>query len=237
MILPFHFSNAFIAHLFFFMGAALQVEELKKLARKIKVSDASAFKTIFELYHEGIFNFAHYKLGNVEAAEDIVQEVFIKLWENRHQIKEGRSLKSYLYTIANNLALNYIRHNKVVIKFQQTLNEESSSQESPHSSLEKKELHEKLLAGIAALPEKARLVFMMSRMEQLSYREIAERLDISIKTVESHIGNALKALRKSLHTEFILCNNPANPEATELKLTSKKLAYRKRQNNLGQNNP
>ncbi|MGH7493700.1 MAG: RNA polymerase sigma-70 factor [bacterium] len=147
-----------------------------------------------------MFNFAHYKLRNVEAAEDIVQEVFIKLWENRHQIKAERSLKSYLYTITTNLALNYIRHTKVAIKFQRTLNEESFLQESPQSSLEKKELHEKLLAALALLPEKPRIVFMMSRMEQLSYREIAERLEISIKTVESHIGAALKALRKSLQT-------------------------------------
>jgi RNA polymerase sigma-70 factor (ECF subfamily) len=200
MILLFHFSNTFAAPLLFLVLAAIQVEEPKKLAHKIKASDANAFKAAFELYQEGIFNFAHYKLGNIEAAEDVVQEVFIKLWENRHHLKEDRSLKSYLYTIANNLALNYIRHTKVVMKFQQESKEESSSQDSPHSSLEKKEFHEKLLAGIAALPEKQRLVFMMSRMESLSYKEIAERLDISIKTVESHIGPALKALRKSLQT-------------------------------------
>ena len=198
MIFPFHFLNAFAHSLLFGVLAAIHLEELNELARKIKVSNAEAFKSVFELYHEGIFNFIHYKLGNVEAAEDIVQDVFIKLWENRHHLKEDRSLKAYLFTIANNLALNYIRHSKVVLKFQQELGREPSLQESPHSSLEKKEFHEKLLACIAALPEKPRSVFMMSRMEQLSYQEIAERLDISIKTVESHIGNALKTLRQSL---------------------------------------
>jgi len=194
------FQNTFGISLFFLVLTVLDLEEFKKLARRIKFSDAEAFKTVFAFYHEGIFNFVHYKLGNVAAAEDIVQDVFIKLWENRHQIKEDRSLKSYLFTIANNLALNYIRHAKIAMKFQQELSAESSLQESPQASLEKKEAHEKLLAGIAALPEKQRIVFMMSRMEQLSYQEIAERLDISIKTVESHIGNALKILRQLLQT-------------------------------------
>jgi RNA polymerase sigma-70 factor (ECF subfamily) len=195
-----HFSNAFAPHLLFLVLTAINVEEVKQLARQIKLSDAAAFKTVFELYQEGIFNFAHYKLGNVDAAEDIVQEVFIKLWENRHHLKEDRSLKSYLFTIANNLAMNYLRHSNVVMKFQQELGRSSSMQESPQGVFERKEFHEKLLACIAGLPEKTRIVFMMSRMEQLSYREIAERLDISIKTVESHIGNALKTLRKSLQT-------------------------------------
>jgi len=194
------FQNTFGLSLFFLVLTVLDIEELRKLTRRIKLSDAEAFKTVFAFYHEGIFNFVHYKLGNVAAAEDIVQEVFIKLWENRHQIKEDRSLKSYLFTIANNLALNYLRHAKVAMKFQQAQIQESIPDESPQNLLEKKEFHEKLLTGIAALPEKQRLVFMMSRMEQLSYQEIAERLDISIKTVESHIGNALKTLRKLLQT-------------------------------------
>jgi len=192
------FQSTFGLSLFFLVLTALDIDELRKLTRRIKLSDSEAFKTVFAFYHEGIFNFVHYKLGNAAAAEDIVQDVFIKLWENRHQLKEDRSLKSYLFTIANNLALNYIRHSKVVLKFHQELSEESSLQESPQAVLEKNEFHEKLLAGIAALPEKQRLVFMMSRLEQLSYQEIAERLDISIKTVESHIGNALKTLRKLL---------------------------------------
>ena len=194
------FQNTFGLSLFFLVLTVLDIEELKKLGRRIKLSDAEAFKAVFAFYHEGIFNFVHYKLGNVAAAEDIVQDVFIKLWENRHQIKEERSLKSYLFTIANNLALNYLRHSRVAIKFQQAQMQESLTAESPQNLLEKKEFHEKLLACIAELPEKTRLVFMMSRMENLSYKEIAERLDISIKTVESHIGNALKTLRKSLQT-------------------------------------
>jgi RNA polymerase sigma-70 factor (ECF subfamily) len=197
------FSNTFAGHPLLLLLAAVLVDELKKLARQIKLSNADAFKAVFELFQEGIFKFAHYKLGNVAAAEDIVQDVFIKLWENRHQIKEERSLKSYLYTIANNLALNYIRHTKVAMKFQQAQVEEVSTDESPQALLEKKEFHDRLLECVAALPEKPRLVFMMSRMEDLSYQEIAERLGISVKTVESHIGHALKTLRKSLQTAAV----------------------------------
>lgn len=170
----------------------------QELARKIKRSDSKAFKAAFELFQLKLFSFLHYKLGDTAVAEDIVQEVFIKLWENRHQLKEELSLKSYLFTIANNLALNHIRHNKIVLKFQQEQKIEYQTNDSVHSEFEKNELYESLLKAVAELPEKSRVVFMLSRFDDLSYKEIAGNLDISIKTVESHMGKALKLLRKSL---------------------------------------
>ena len=105
----------------------------------------------------------------------------------------GRTL-----TIANNLALNHIRHNKIVLKFQQEQKIEHQTNDSVDSEFEKSELYESLLKAVAELPEKSRVVFMLSRFDDLSYKEIAGNLDISIKTVESHMGKALKLLRKSL---------------------------------------
>ena len=169
-----------------------------RLARKIKRSDSKAFKSAFDLLQAKLFAFLHYKLGDTAVAEDIVQEVFIKLWENRHQLKEELSLKSYLFTIANNLALNHIRHNKIVLKFQQEQKIELQVGDSVHNEIAKNELYESLLKAVAELPEKSRVVFMLSRFDDLSYKEIAGNLDISIKTVESHMGKALKLLRKSL---------------------------------------
>jgi RNA polymerase sigma-70 factor (family 1) len=170
------------------------------LIRQIRVSSADAFKRLFEKYQEEIFNFLTYKIGDPDIAEDIVQDVFIKLWENRYNIKECESLKPYLYTLAKNLAINYMRHQNIVIKYQQEQIRRDSQQYSsnPHIELEHKELSEKVLKEIEKLPEQQRIVFMMSRLEQMSYREIAEALNISIKTVEVHIGRALKSLVRTL---------------------------------------
>ena len=172
--------------------------DMRQLSRRIQRSDAEAFRSAFDLYQNGIFNFLAYKLSEVAVAEDIAQEVFIKLWENRHNLKVELSLKSYLYTIANNLALNHIRHNKVVLKFQQEWTHETQENSTPQDQFERAEFHDNLIKAIEELPEQNRIVFMMSRFDELSYKEISERLDISIKTVEGHIGKALKTLRKSL---------------------------------------
>ena len=172
--------------------------EITRLTERIRQSDAVAFKALFDSHHESIFNFLYFKLKEVEAAEDLTQEVFIRLWENRYQLRKDLSLKAYLYTIARNLALNHIRHQNIVLKFQRHQNGSYSREESASTELETNELQENLMEAIANLPEHSRIVFMMSRFEELSYKEIAERLKVSIKTVESHIGKALKLLRKSL---------------------------------------
>ncbi|MCK5076860.1 MAG: RNA polymerase sigma-70 factor [Calditrichia bacterium] len=171
-----------------------------KIYTGLQNSDFSAFKTIFNKYQSDIFNFLHYKTGNVQVAEDILQETFIKLWENRKNIKADLSLKSYIYTISNNMALNYFRHKKIVQKHQiEKLHEgKDYYQLSPDTIYEKKELQTQIMQAINKLPKKSKIVFMLSRFNKLSYIEIAERLNISIKTVESHIGKSLKILRKSL---------------------------------------
>jgi len=172
--------------------------DIQDLAPKIKRSDNEAFKELFEKSHQSLFNFIRYKIGDGEAAEDLTQEVFVKIWEGRHGIKEQLSFKSYLYTIANNLALNYLRDHKVVIRFVLDPEHEPHHHDSPDAILEKKEFRETLLSIISELPEQPRTVFMMSRFDDLSYQEIAERLSLSVKTVESHMGKALKIIRKRI---------------------------------------
>ncbi len=175
-------------------------EKYEDLIRRIKSSNAEAFEEVFKSYHDELYNFLVYKIGDSQTAEDILQDVFIKLWENRHQLKTNLSIKAYLYTIAKNLALNYFRHKKVILKFQQEI-EMSSSQDqspSPQSVLEFEEFSSKLFEVLENLPEQQRLIFMMSRQSNLSHKDISERLNLSIKTVETHIGRALKTLAKSL---------------------------------------
>lgn len=144
--------------------------------------------------------FIFVKVRNSEDAKDIVQDTFIRIWETRHQLNENLSLKSYAYKIADNLALNYLRHNKVVSNFHQNLEIELLTEETPHLLLEKSEFQNHFLQAIEQLPTQTRIVFLMSRTEDLSYKEISERLNISVKTVESHIGKALKLLRDQLHS-------------------------------------
>ena len=174
------------------------------LIRQIKSSNIEAFENVFKEFQENIFSYLYFKIGNSQVAEDILQDVFIKLWENRHQLKDNLSLPSYLYTIAKNLTLNYFRHQKVIQKFQKEIEfqTESIDSTSPLAELELNEINESLINTLEKLPKRQRVVFMMSRHDNLSYKEIAERLEISIKTVETQIGKALKMLRKILITDL-----------------------------------
>ena len=168
------------------------------LVRRIKRSDTEAFRELFEIYQRDIFNFLHFKLGNIEAAEDLLQDVFIKIWERRCQLRENTSIKSFLFTIARPAALNHLRHNQIVLKFQVERTNKVSAEQAEYLEFERIESQNILMRAITNLPEKSRVAFMMNRFEELTYHEIADRLNISVKTVESHMGRALRLLRESL---------------------------------------
>lgn len=170
--------------------------ENNEFIRQLKKSNSAAFKQLFHEYQAGIFNFIFYKICDQQAAEDILQDVFSALWENRHSLIPEKSLKAYLYTLAKNLSLNYLRHQRVVMKYEQMqpTAPRETTEPAPDATYEKQEIHEKLLQNTQQLPEMQRIVFMMSRIDGLSNREIAERLEISIKTVETHIGRAVKKI-------------------------------------------
>jgi len=172
---------------------------LNELVRRLKASDHEAFKIIFDQWQQTIFNFLLFKTKDPERAEDLLQEVFLKLWDARNRLDETKSLRNYIYTIADNLILNEARHNKVVSKYRAEAEVILfSNSESPEFKMEEQEWKNKLDDAIAALPEKPRIIFLMSRLEDFSYQEIADRLSISIKTVETHMVRALKQLRETL---------------------------------------
>ena len=173
--------------------------DLNDLVKRLKASDRDAFKTVFNTWQGIIFNFLLFKTKDESRAEDLLQEVFLKLWNARSRLNENQSLRNYLYTIADNLVLNEIRHDKVVARHKDNTNPVLfTNTENPQFILEEKEWKARLEDAIAALPEKPRIVFLMSRLEDLSYQEIADRLSISIKTVETHMVKALKHLRETL---------------------------------------
>lgn len=174
-------------------------DKFQELIKSIKQSDTAAFKQFFDYISKPLCHFIFLKTHDAVVAEDLVQETFIKIWESRHRLNEGLSLKAYAYKIANNLTLNYLRHVKVESNFRQHLEFEPVSGDSPDVLLENNEFQSQFLKAVDQLPQQTRMVFLMSRTEDLSYKEIAEILDISIKTVESHIGKALRLLRDQLH--------------------------------------
>jgi len=132
-------------------------------------------------------------------AKEIVHEAFLKLWEKRDELDTSKSVKSYLYTTVYNRSLNYIRDNK---KFDKTEGKtellERSEDWDQTNQMIAAEIEVKIAQTLDSLPEKCRQIFVMSRYEELKYREIADKLDISVKTVETQMSKALKALRKNL---------------------------------------
>ncbi len=154
----------------------------------------SNYHTVFMQEAECLRNFLYYKSGDMQAAEDLVQDSFVKLWQNCSKVSLAKA-RSYLFTIANNLFLNTVARTKVKLKFDQS-NTARAETRTPEYLLEEKEFSERLEAAISNLPEDQRTIFLMSRIDKKKYREIAEELGMSIKTVEKKMHLALMRLRK-----------------------------------------
>lgn len=154
------------------------------------------FKAIFDEHYEFIRNYLFYLSGNIDVAEDIVQDVFMKVWEIREKIND-ETLKPLLFRIARNLYYNTYKKKSLDIRF---VNDSVSGKEndSPEFLLEMKEFNDKLQSAIADLPEHCRTIFLMSRIDELKYHEIAENLKISVKAVEKQVSKALKLLRQRI---------------------------------------
>ena len=152
-----------------------------------------AFKSNFKALHA----YAYTIIQDEGMAEEMVQNVFLKLWENRDRMAIHTSLKAYLYRSVYHESLNYLKHKKVQRKYM-----EEAMVEHKHNQAEvdeaANELHRHLKEALRQLPEKCRTVFQLSRFEELKYQEIADKLGISLKTVEAHMGKALKLLRLKL---------------------------------------
>ena len=159
----------------------------------------SEFEALFRGEYKGMLLFAIRYVKEEEAAREIVQEAFISLWEKRATIDRARPVKSYLSTSVRNRCLNFLRDSK---RFNGTLltleglYPDPSSAES--NTMELKELSRQIQEAIAELPEKCREVFRLNRFEQMKYQQIADHLQISVKTVETQMSKALAHLRKKL---------------------------------------
>lgn len=164
----------------------------------------SEFESLFRSYYQALCGYANSYLDDQAAAEETVQSLFVKLWESRDSLTIENSVKAYLYRATRNACFNQLRHLKVRDAYKSHNEmERSSSTFDAADQLVGEELSEKIEISIQQLPEGRRKIFMLSRYEGLKYKEIADQLNISIKTVENQMGSALKQLKLDL-AEYLI---------------------------------
>jgi RNA polymerase sigma-70 factor, ECF subfamily len=173
--------------------------EGKEIFEKIKSGDERSFEQLFLNYFKPLCSYAFRFTNETEAAEEIVQDFFVRLWEKRMAIEIDSSLNNYMFRSVKNHCLNLIQHNKIKNRYSEKIKEASNPTIEPSQFFIEPELIEKIEKAISLLPEKRREVFRLSREEGLKYKEIAEKLNISVKTVEAQMGFALKFLREQLN--------------------------------------
>ncbi len=155
------------------------------------------FERLYQAYIDDLLRFLIFKTKNIDEAEDLAQESFIKLWHNCQKVTEKKA-KSYLFTIANRLFLDMIKHKKVIQNYEQQNTITGNTNENPEFLMIEEEFFEKIQNALKKMTDKQREVFELSRFEKKKYREIAEILGISVKTVEQRMNGALKIIRKHI---------------------------------------
>lgn len=159
------------------------------------VCSEKVFDHLYRVHSKTVFHYIFYKFGNEEKAHDVIQEAFIKLWENCSKVAPEKA-RSFVFTVANNLYLNVIKAEKVRLKY--APNELRTLHETPQFVMEETEFREKLEKAIAELPENQRTTFLLNRIDGKKYAEIAEMEGVSIKAIEKRMHLALKSLREKI---------------------------------------
>ncbi len=165
----------------------------------IRQGNERVFETVFRKYYQSLCNYACGILKDLDDAEEVVQSIFLKFWEQREIIEINVSLKSYLYRAVHNTCLNRLKHLKIQEVHKQYVgNYYEENHDSATEMMDKTELESRISEALEKLPEQCRLIFKMSRFEELKYQEIADKLGLSIKTIENQIGKALRIMRTEL---------------------------------------
>lgn len=170
-----------------------------KIVEKIQSGDQRAFEKMFYAYYSKLCVFSNSHVKSLDVARDVVQEVFIKIWDNHEEFEIRHSLKGYLYQAVRNQSLNYIEKSKQKRRLGESLrkHEELMKEEHPED-LNTEELAQKVWRLVDELPERRRSIFILYRKHGLSYKEIAEVMEIKRKTVENQMGKSLQFLRNRL---------------------------------------
>lgn len=167
----------------------------KQLIRAIKNGDTKSFSKLFEKYYDKYFSFACALLHDTDAAEDVLQNVFLKIWLGRERLDENRSIENYLLVSVRNEIFDWLRlkYNQVVVHEEDVEKEDVSA--DIEASLTWAETSDKMDAIIRKMPPQRQRIFLMSRYSNMSSKDIADSLDLSVRTVERHIYLALKDLK------------------------------------------
>ncbi len=172
-----------------------------KIIEKVKLGDEQAFELLFRRYYARLCGFANKFIYNTAESEEIVQNVFMNIWKKRDQLKLNNDIRPYLFKSVQNLCFNFIERQKVIdnyysvieIAYKNTLEDFST-----YESVLYMELHKNVEKAIDSLPDECRRIFRLSRQDGLKYIEIAEKLNISVKTVETQMSRALAKLKTEL---------------------------------------
>jgi RNA polymerase sigma-70 factor (ECF subfamily) len=183
----------------------LEQDDLALVARITHHSDYHAFEHLFHKHYNSLCRYAYSYVQAREAAEDIVSEVFLKIWKNREALQIKSSVQSYLIFATRNLAIDQLRRLVRQRGYLENLTdaEVRTDDDSPFDIVSRDETSALIEAAIDQLSPQCRLIFRMSRDKGMSYAEIAANLNLSIKTIEAHIGRSLKLLREAMRQEEI----------------------------------
>lgn len=176
------------------------------IEHRIMMGDEQSFELLYRKYFVRLCAFANKFLSDPQTSEEVVQDIFLKLWENRTSLRSDGSGKSFLFQAVHNKSLNLLAHQKVVNRYSEMIRVVYSNAEEfdVHESLMAKELNSRIQAIINDLAPECKKIFLMSRSEGKKHQEIAEELNISIKTVETQINRALKKLRSELSDYMVI---------------------------------
>lgn len=161
-------------------------------------SKQEQYESLFRRHHKVLCDLAFNITNDKEAAKDVVQEVFYRLWKNQEEVHFGDLLKNYLFRATAHTAYNYLRSRKKIIRLDETALENFVTDASPRENEGNNDLALRVRHAIDRLPDKCRTIYLLSRQEGLKYHEIASALNLSVKTVENQMGIALHKLREEL---------------------------------------
>ena len=179
-------------------------EKQQNLLNRLKANDRSALKELFQWQYLPVCQTINRLVKDASTTEDLAQEVFLRFWNKRHRININSSLAAYIRRMAANEALGYLRSRKTFEGEEVILNASDKGGSNVESQFLHTELEDHIKAAINELPPKCRAVFVLSRFEELTYQEIADKMEISIKTVENQMGRALRLLRTKLKSYLSL---------------------------------
>lgn len=171
---------------------------------KIRNGDEKAFRELFLVQYAGLCAYANKYLNDMDQAEETVQELFFNFWQKRERLEISLSVEAYLFRSVRNACLNMLKHIKIREMYKTTNEREIREMEEKHEiPIETSELEDAIEVAIEAMPPERKRIFKMSRVDGMKYREIAQTLNLSVKTVEAQMGKALKYLRETLNDYLV----------------------------------